>query len=167
KAHTLALADPVFLHQAHTLGPAGQAGFHGVQQLFSVVGNAQVVAGDLTLFNQRARAPATAFNNLFVGQNGLIHRIPVHSLSLAVGNAFFQHLQEQPLVPFVVFGIAGTHFTRPVDGQTHRLHLLFHVGDVVVSPLGGRNLRFDGGVFSGHAKGIPAHGHENVKTAHA
>ncbi len=59
-----------------------------VQQLLRVVGDLQVVAGDFALFHQRAGAPATAINHLLVGQHGLVDRVPVHHLGLAVGNAF-------------------------------------------------------------------------------
>ncbi len=172
EAHARALADPVFLHQAHFFRPAGQRGLVAahldmVQQLLGVVGDLQVVAWDFALFDRRARAPAPTVDDLLVGQHGLVHRVPVHDLGLAVGNALFQHLQEQPLVPLVVVGIAGGHFAAPVDGQTHRLHLLFHVGDVVVGPLRRRHLVLERRVLGRQAEGIPAHGHEDVVALHA
>ena len=152
KAQALALADPVFLHQAHALGPAGEGGpgvadLHVVEQLLRVVGDLEVVAGDFALFHQRAGAPAASVNHLLVGQHGLVHRVPVHHLGLAVGDAFFQHLQKQPLVPLVVVGRAGGDLAAPVDRQAHGLHLAFHVGDVVVGPLRGRHLVLERGVF--------------------
>ena len=172
KAHASRLADPVFLHQAHLVGPAVQrrlliADLHMVQQLLCVVGDGQVVAGDLALFHQRAGAPATAVDHLLVGQHGLVHRVPVHDLGLAVGDALFQHLQEQPLVPLVVIGVTGGDFARPVDGQAHGLHLLFHVRDVVVRPLGRRHLVLQRRVLGGQAEGVPAHGHQDVVALHA
>ena len=172
KAQALALANPVFLHQPHALGPAGERGLgvvhlHMVQQLLRVIGDLQVVARNLALFHQRAGAPAAPVNHLLVGQHGLIHRIPVHHLRLAVGDALFQHLQKQPLVPLVVAGVARGELAAPVNGQAHRLHLALHVGDVVVSPLRGRHAVLDGGVFGRQAKGVPAHGHEHVKALHA
>jgi len=111
--------------------------------------------------------PAAAVCGLFVGQHGLVDRVPVDDLGLAVGDALFEHLQEQPLVPLVILRIAGAHFARPVDCQTHRLHLFLHVGDVVVGPLGGRDLGLDGRVFRRHAERVPAHGHQDVVAAHA
>ncbi len=167
EAHALALADPVFLHQAHAFRPAGQAVLEGVEQFARVVGDAQVVAGDLALFHGRAGAPAAAVDDLLVGEHGLVDRVPVDGLGLAVGDALFQHLQEQPLVPLVVGRVAGAHFARPVDRQPHRLHLLLHVGDVVVGPLGRGDAGLHGGVFRRHAEGVPAHGHEDVVPAHA
>ena len=167
KAHAFALADPVFLHQPHALGPSGQLVLHAVEQLFGVVGDLEVVARNLALFNRGAGAPALAVNHLLVGQHGLVDRVPVHHLGLAVGNAFFQHFQEQPLVPLVVAGVAGGNLPAPVHGQSQRLHLLFHVGDVVVRPLCGRHAVFQRGIFGRQAKSVPAHGHQDVVALHA
>ena len=136
KAHAFALADPVFLHQLDALGPAGQAGLHMVEQLLRVVGDLQVIARNFALFHQRAGAPAAPVDHLLIGQHGLVHRVPVHDLRLAVGHANIEHLQKQPLVPLVVARVAGGYFAAPVDGQAHGLHLLLHVGDVFVGPLG-------------------------------
>ncbi len=97
KAQAFALADPVFLHQAHAVGPAGERGLgvadlHVVEQFLRVVGDLEVVAGDFAFFYQCAGAPAAPVNHLLVGQHGLVYRVPVHHLRFAVGNAFFQHL---------------------------------------------------------------------------
>src|SRR5690606_11029378 len=102
KAHALGFAYPVFLHDAHAFGPARQPRLDLVEQFVGVIGDAQVVAGDFTLFDRGARAPAAAVDDLLVGKDGLVDRVPVDHLGLAVGDAFFEHLQEQPLVPFVV-----------------------------------------------------------------
>ena len=92
KAYAFALADPVFLHQLHPLGPAGQLGTHAIQKLFGVISDLQVVARNLAFFNNCAGAPALPVNHLLVGQHGLINRVPVDDLRLAVGDAFFKHL---------------------------------------------------------------------------
>ena len=139
KAHAFALANPVFLHQLDALGPAGQAGLHMVQKLLRVVGNLEVIARNLALFHQRAGTPAAPVNHLLIGQHRLVHRVPVHHLGFAVGHATIEHLQKQPLVPLVIGGVAGSHFAAPVDGQAHGLHLLLHMGDVFVRPLGWRH----------------------------
>ena len=138
-----------------------------LEQLGRVIGDAKVVTGDFPLFDQCAGAPASPVDDLLIGEHGVVHRIPVDDLCLAVRDAAFEHAQKQPLIPFVVAWIAGAHFPRPVDGEPHRLHLLLHVGDVVVCPLRGRNPGLDGGVFGRHAERIPAHWHEYVETAHA
>ena len=90
KSHAGGFANPVFLHQLDALGPA-QA-FQARDQLVGVSGDAQVVHGDLALFDDRTTAPALAIDHLFVGQHRLIHRIPVHRTGLEVGNALFTHL---------------------------------------------------------------------------
>ena len=92
KAHALALADPVFLHQLDPFRPAGKLGLHMVKQLRGVVRDLQVIPRDLALFHRRAGAPALAVDHLLVGQHGLVDRVPVDDLGFAVGNAFFQHL---------------------------------------------------------------------------
>ena len=104
---------------------------------------------------------------MFVGQNRLINRVPIDDLCFAIGHALFEHLQKQPLVPLVVAGVTGGYFAAPVDGQAHGLHLLLHVSDVFVGPLGGRHTVFECGVFGRQTKRIPAHGHEHVVAVHA
>ncbi len=172
EAHALALADPVLLHQPHALGPAGEVlrvarVGDGRQQLLGVLRDVEVVARDLALFHRGARAPAVAVDDLLVGEHGHVHRIPVDDLRAALADAGLEHLQEQPLVPLVVGRVAGGDLARPVDGQAHRLHLLLHVGDVVVRPLRRRHLVLDGGVLGGQAEGVPAHGHQHVHALHA
>ena len=167
EAHALALADPVLLHQTHPLGPAGQPVLGVFEQFPGVLRDLQVVAGNLALLDRGAGAPALAVDHLLVGQHGLVDRIPVDHLRLAVGDALFQHPQEQPLVPFVVGRVAGRDLAAPVDRQPHRLKLLLHVGDVVVGPLGRRHAILDGGVLGRQAEGVPAHRHQHVVPVHA
>ena len=172
KTHTFALADPVLLHQAHAIGPSIErrlvvAQLHMVQQLLGVVGDLQVITRDFALFYRRAGAPALAVNHLLISQHGLVHRVPIHHLGLAVGNALFQHFQKQPLVPLVVFRRTGGDFTAPVDGQAEGLHLALHIGDVLERPLRRRHTVFQRGVLGGQAKRVPAHGHQHVVAVHA
>ncbi len=165
EAHAHALADPVRLHRPHALRPAG----HLVQlaeELVRVVGDLEVVAGDLALFDHGAGAPAAAVDHLLVGEHRLVDRIPVDDLRLAVGDALVEHPQEQPLVPPVVGGIAGGDLARPVDREPHRLHLLLHVGDVVVGPARGRDAVLHRGILGRQPEGIPAHRHQHVPALH-
>ena len=99
EAHAFALAEPVLLHHLDALGPAGQAGLHAVEQLLGVLRDLQVVARDLALLDQGARAPAAALDHLLVGEHGLVDRIPVHDLRAPLDDAGLEHLQEEPLVP--------------------------------------------------------------------
>ena len=88
-------------------------------------------------------------------------------MGFAVRDAFIEHLQKQPLVPLVITRVAGSDFARPIDRQAHRLHLLFHVGDVFVRPLGRWDAVFECSIFSGQTKSIPTHGHQDVEALHA
>jgi hypothetical protein len=87
ETHAGALADPVFLHQADLFRPARQVVQFG-QQFLGVGGDLHVVHGDLALFDQRAGAPAAAVDDLFVGEHGLVDRIPVHGAELLVDQPF-------------------------------------------------------------------------------
>src|SRR5688572_7567361 len=129
KPHAGAFADPVLLHGAYTVGPTLQVVDHVLEQLLGVVGDLEVVAGNLAFLHRRAGAPSFAVDHLLVRQYGLVDRIPVDDLRLAIRDALLEHLQEQPLVPSVVPRIAGRDLARPVDGQPHRLHLLLHDRD--------------------------------------
>ena len=134
KIHAHGLADPVFLHAANLFGPPLQFG-KVVEEFLRVLRDAEVVPWDFTLFHLGTGAPTVAVDHLFVGENGLIHRIPVHDLGFAVADTLFEHLEEHPLVPAVVLGFAGRYFARPVKGEPQGTHLFLHVGDVLERPL--------------------------------
>ena len=159
-------ADPVFLHAADLFGPAFEL-FDVLEELIGVLRDAEVVARDFALFDDGARAPAAPVDYLLVGEYGLVDGVPVDDLGLAVGDALFKHLEEHPLVPAVVFRAARGDFARPVESKTERLHLLFHVVDVVVRPLRGGDLLRDGGVFGRKTEGVPAHRGHDVVALHA
>ncbi|MNQ46919.1 hypothetical protein D3C85_607460 [compost metagenome] len=164
--HAAGLADPVALHGLDLFRPASQF-VEALQQLIRVSGDLEVVHRDFALFDQRARTPATAVDDLLVGQYGLVHRVPVHGAVLAVDHALLEQAGEQPLLPAVVVRLAGSHFARPVDRQTQAFQLGLHVLDVFVGPLGGRDLVLHRGVFRRHAEGVPAHGLQHVLAEHA
>ena len=165
KTHAGGFANPVFLHHFDALWPLQAAQI--VEQHIGVIGNCHVVHGNVALLDHSTRAPAFTVDHLFIGQHGLVNRVPVHGACFFVHNAFFKHLQKQPLVPLVVVGFAGGYFLGPVNGQAHRFHLLFHVVDVAVGPSGRRFAVGHGRVFSRHAKCVPAHGHQGVVALHA
>ena len=165
KAHALAPADPVGLHDFHPLGPAGHL-VEICQQLFGVLRDAQVIHRDLALLDRCAGAPALAIDHLLVGEHGLVDRIPVDDTVLAVGDAFVEHLQEQPLIPSIVRGRAGREFARPVDRPAHRLALPFHVGDVLVRPLRRRDAVFYRCILGRQAECVPPHGHQRILAVH-
>ena len=59
-------ANPVMLHQGHTLGPAVKLP-QGFQQIVGVFGDAQEPLGQLAFFDGRPGTPAVAVNDLFIG----------------------------------------------------------------------------------------------------
>ena len=158
-------ADPVLLHAAYLFGPAVKL-LEIVEQLFGVLRDSEVVARNLALFNESARAPAATFNNLFVGENRLVDRIPIDDLRLSVADAAFEHLQEHPLIPAVILGLACGNFARPIKSQTEGEHLLLHVSNVSVSPFGRSNLFGQSSVFGRQAEAVPTHGRHDVVTLH-
>ncbi|NCX22536.1 MAG: hypothetical protein EBX17_04985, partial [Betaproteobacteria bacterium] len=51
--------------------------------------------------------PTPSVDDLFIGKNRLVNRIPVDGACFQVGNAFVEHLQKQPLIPAVIRGRTG------------------------------------------------------------
>ncbi|MPN06113.1 hypothetical protein SDC9_153368 [bioreactor metagenome] len=158
-------ADPVLLHQLDLFRPARQVVECG-EQLVGVGGDLHVVHGDLALFDDGAGAPALAVDDLFVGEHGVVDRVPVHGAELFVHQALFVEAGEQPLFPAVVLGRAGGEFALPVDGEAERLELRAHVIDVRVGPPGRRDVVLHGRVFRRHAEGVPAHRLQHVVALH-
>ncbi len=74
--HSTAFADPVALHGFDLFRPVRQ-GIEIGQQLFGIRRNAEVVHGNFTFFDQRATAPATPVDHLFIGEYCLVGGIPV------------------------------------------------------------------------------------------
>ena len=114
--HALAPAHPVHLHGANPVRPAGHV-VESIQQIFGVGRDLQVVHRNLALLDDRAGAPSAAVDDLLVRQYGLVDGVPVHDAGLLVGDASFHHSQEQPLVPAVIFRIAGREFTTPIESD--------------------------------------------------
>ena len=161
-------ADPVALHGEHALRPAAFELRHVVQQLVGVGGDFEEPLLQRALLDGRILvAPAAAFHHLLIGQHGGALGAPVDQRFLAVGQAALQHLEEEPLVPAVVFGLAGGDFAVPVVaegeaavGLLHRLRCSASVHSR------GRLLVGDGGVFGGQPERVPTHGMQHVVTAH-
>ena len=160
-------ADPVGLHGAHPLRPAVE--FRQiVEQLVGVGGDLQEPLAQLALFNQGAGAPGAPFAiHLFIGQHRLVDRVPVDRRLTAVGQAGIEELQEQPLGPAVVVGVAGGQLPVPVDRQAEPLQLLPHLGDVLVGPGAGIDAPLDRRVLRRQTEGIPAHRMQHGPAAQA
>ena len=108
-------------------------------------------------------APAVpAVHHLLVGQDGAAGLAPVDGRLLAVDQALFVHLQEDPLVPSVVVRVAGLDAAPPVVAVAHAPELAGHVLDVLPGPVVRLGLILDGGVLRGHPERVEAHGVEDV-----
>ena len=82
-----AAANPVGLHGAHPLRPAIELG-EIVEQLVSVGSDLQKPLAQLALFHQSSGAPRSASAvHLFIGQYGLVDRVPIHGGILLVSQA--------------------------------------------------------------------------------
>ncbi len=154
------LANPVFLHQTNLGRPVFKT-VEGLFQLSGHVADLEEPLGQLALFHVRARSPAFAVDDLFIGENSHVDRIPVDLRILAIDKARFEHIKEQGLLLAIVFRVAGRELAVPVDGQAKRLHLAAHVRDIVIGPCLGVPATGHGGVLCGHPEGVPAHRVQN------
>src|ERR1700722_14393007 len=113
-------------------------------------------------------APAVAtIYDLLVSEDRAALGTPVDATLFAVGEAAFEHAQEKPLVPAIVFWFASGDFAAPVVAEAEAAQGALKFGDVVVGPDTRMHVVLDGGVFGGQAEGVPAHGMEDVEAAHA
>src|SRR4051794_9971534 len=165
-AHAFGLADPVLLHQLHLLRPARQVVERG-EQLVRVMRDAQEVHRNLPLLDQGAGSPAAALDHLLVREDRLVDGIPVDDAGLLIGKALLEEPGEDPLIPFVVLGLAGRELAFPVEREAEAPQLQLHVGDVVVRPLCRRYLVRHRRVFRRQPERIPAHRLQHVEAAHA
>src|SRR5690554_8099864 len=163
--NALRLADPVALHGLDLLGPLDLVEIG--EQLLGIVSDLEEPQRDFLALHQSTGTPATAFDDLLIGQYRLVHRVPVDGGHLLVDQTFLDQLGEEPLLPAIVANITGGELAAPVIGKAQRLELITHVIDIGVGPLGGRYLVLDGSVLRRHAEGVPTHGLQYVLALHA
>ncbi len=152
---TFRAANPVALHGFDLLRPLFQR-IQVVQQLFRIIGDFDKPLRDLFTLNFGVAAPAAAVDHLLVRQHRLIVRAPVHGRGLFIDQAFFIQFGKEPLFPAIVLWLAGCQFTTPVIAKAQQFELVFHVGDVVVSPRGRSGVVFHRSAFRRQAESIPA-----------
>ena len=111
-------------------------------------------------------APAAAIHHLLIRQDSSALGTPVDLALLAISQAFLVELEEEPLIPLVVFRQAGSDFAGPIVCETQAGHLGFHSGDVLQSPLAGWRIVCDRRVLSWKPERIPSHGMEHVIAIH-
>src|SRR6266436_6407716 len=152
-----AAANPVTLPLQDLLGPAVLDLLNVADQFLGVFGNAQEPLLDLFFHHRRAATPADASRRLFVRQDSLFLRTPVHRRLALVRQAAFQHFEKEPLVPFVIVGPVRGDFSPPVIAHAEALHLAFHVCNILFGPLTRLDAPLDRGLLGRLAETVPAH----------
>ncbi len=158
----LGAADPILLHQPDFVRPAVER-LERREQLIGEIGDFEEPLGQLAQLYERTRAPAATVDHLLVGQDGLVHRVPVHLRLLAVDEAGLEEVEEQALLVAVVGGVAGRDLAVPVERQAHALQLVAHGGDVRIGPFARMNLVLHRRIFSRQTEGIPPHRVQDVE----
>ena len=160
-----AAAYPVALHGEDLLGPVDEAA--EVQELVGVLGNSEEPLLEGATGDESVASFAGAVDHLLVGEDGVAGGAPYYGGFASVDQAMFVKLEEEPLVPAVVFRQAGDYFALPIVDGTHGAELSAHVFDVTDGPGMGVDAVADGGVFGGKAEGVEAHGVEDVEALHS
>ena len=70
-------SDPIALHETDFFRPSIQF-IERAQQIFGIVGDLEEPLRQLVLLDERAGAPASSVDDLFIGQDGAIDRVPIH-----------------------------------------------------------------------------------------
>ena len=109
-----------------------------------------------------AAAFANAVHDLLVGKHALAAGAPVDRHFLFVCQSLFEHLQKNPLRPFIILRVGGVDLARPVEGKTERLQLCLEARHILFGHDGGMDMIFDGIVFRGETERIPTHGVEDI-----
>ncbi|GBD30530.1 hypothetical protein HRbin32_01638 [bacterium HR32] len=162
----LAAADPVALHGDDALRPLDP---REVQELVRVLGDAEEPLLEVLLDHRGLApfAPAVLTHHLFPGQGGVAVRAPVHGRQRPVRQPRLVELQEEPLVPLVVLGLAGHDLPGPVEHGPHGPQLAPHALDVPQGPPLRVDLVLDGRVLRGQAEGVEPDGEQHVVAPHA
>src|SRR6266404_2127087 len=160
---THASSNPIALHRQNAFGPATFELTHVVQQLVGVLCDSYEPLSDLFLFNGRSAAPAYATGRLFIGQHRLFLWTPINGRQLFIDQSLFIHLQEKPLIPFVVVGTVSEDFASPVVTDSQPFQLSPHVSDIFFSPIPGIYTAFYGSLFGRLAEAVPTNRVQHVK----
>ena len=158
-------SDPVPLHRQDLVGPTRQT-CGGVQKLVGVCGDPEEPLFEIAHLHRSATAPAAAVDHLLVGQHGVAAGAPVDGRTPSIGQAPFEHPNEEPLVPLVVLGITGGELALPGVADTQPLELPLHVRDVVASRYLRMNPALDGGILGRQTESIPPKWVQHVVASH-
>ena len=114
---------------------------HGVEQFVGVSGDSEEPLFEGALLHGRGFVtPAAAVHHLLVGEHGGAFGAPVDQRLFAIGQAALQHLEEEPLVPAIIFGIAGGDFAVPIVAEAEAAMRSLHVRDLSLVHSRGRRL---------------------------
>ena len=125
--------DPVFLHRAD-LGRPPVESFQRGQELVAEGRDPAEPLGQAPAFDRRARTPALPVDHLFVCQNRIVDRVPVHPAILSVDEILGEEIDKHRLLVPVVGRVAGRELPVPIDRKSHRLELSAHGGNVFIGP---------------------------------
>ena len=162
--HPFTPAHPVALHGQDLLRPVLQA--TEVQELIGVGRYPQEPLLEVAPGDGGAAPLALAVDHLLVGQDRLAGGAPDHRCPRAVGQPPFVQLEEEPLVPSVVFGKTADYLPVPIVYRPHAPELGSHVVDVGHSPGIRVNSALNSGVLRRQSEGVEAHGMEYVISLH-
>ena len=155
-------ANPVLLHQADLCWPILKLG-KGILQFASHIADLEEPLRQFAAFHFGVRSPAFTVNDLLVGQNGHVDRIPIHDGIFAIDQPSFEEIEEKRLLLAVIFRVTGCEHAFPIQAEAHWLHLCDHVVDILVGPVFGVAANGHRGVFSRHPEGVKTHWMQHVK----
>ena len=121
----------------------------------------------LRLHRRRVVLPAAAVHHLLIRQHRLAQRAPIHAAAFAVRQSAFEHAQKKPLVPAVIFRLAGGNFAPPVVAESESLADRLHLRDVGVCPIARSGAALDRRVFRRQSERVPSDRMQHVESAHA
>ena len=166
-SRSLRFADPIALHRQDALRPAAFDLLHVVEKLIRIRRNFPEPLRDLARLHDRAlMAPATTVDHLLVRQHSLAFRTPIHAALFPIGDSLLQHPEEKPLIPAIVFRLAGGNFLAPVVAEAESAQDFLEFGDVLARPVTRTNAPVNRRVLRGQSKRVPTHRMEHIESAH-
>src|SRR5579862_9249742 len=130
----------VFPHHALYRSTVGER-LKIVQQLIGIARDAEKPLLKIARFHLRVFVtPAATVHNLLVRKYRGAFRTPVDAAAFAKCKIAFEHSQKNPLVPLVIFGIAGGDFAPPVVAKSKSLKNLLKFYYVAERPFARMNL---------------------------
>jgi len=161
---TFGLADPVALHELDRLRPVELVEIF--EETICIGSDFQNPLANSLADDFCAAAVAVAVFNLFVCKACFAGRAPVDGHFSFVGKAFLEKLEEDPLGPFIVFGIAGGYFARPVVRKAKRFYLRAEAIDIRIGSYSGVRACLNRVILGGEPEGIETHWMEDIVAVH-